>query len=723
MKDRSSSYLNKNSSEKYAKAPYNFIPFPEKIFYRHTLLKNCENEDKGIDILPKHDEFKLGLKTGYIDYSVKVETPLFISDGNKDFFRVNGDYVIPGSTVRGKVRSNAEILSCSYPEFVEDKKLWFRGAFSKDVLKKMYTDAVLSGETGNINEKVKAGYLCRKDNKWFVIPAKKDKNGKYFREIHESMLRKQYKTIDENIRSNIFMYEFRDKHSREELWYLIKDKKNKKKEINRKIKNKEKELSKNEKNKFKYMVNDLQNEIEALLKHNERKGFKPYYYKALYCLKENNSPLIKKVVKSINDDDYGILMNSSRLNHKQNHYLIFKKDNDKKEKIVSQDLINQYKTSVKYRQAIEVENFEINKDNDFVKGKEKPIFYITDKEDNIISFGFTPYLKVTYKKSVKDGIKTNKENCEEMNKGNIDYAKSIFGFTNLSYSEGTENKTKSYKGRVSFTNVKSAGNCNQIKKPILKHLMNPKISSFQLYLKQNTNNPKKLKTYSSDDFELRGEKFYWLRHTHDDKDEYKKGEKAQQYAVLYPVDKGAIFKGRIYFENLYEDELGLLLMSIKPFEDAKENLGQGKPYGYGKVKFEIDDIVEIDSQDRFISLNMNSSKKSIMGSKNDCIGKFKDYMKKQNINVDFDNEYMYKCFSYSKSKTRDICEPEFNYMRITDFKNRKILKPVEKYIDEDKEMTSQEQAAVTKEEDESELDKDSMRKRLSIRFKIGVMKK
>ncbi|EPS52105.1 hypothetical protein CFSAN002368_11576 [Clostridium botulinum A1 str. CFSAN002368] len=87
-----------------------------------------------------HNVFEKGLKTGYIDYLINVETPLFISDGEKesDFFKVNGEYRIPGSTIRGKVRSNAEILSCSYPEFIENKKLWFRGAFSKDVLKDMY---------------------------------------------------------------------------------------------------------------------------------------------------------------------------------------------------------------------------------------------------------------------------------------------------------------------------------------------------------------------------------------------------------------------------------------------------------------------------------------------------------------------------------------------------------------------------------------------------------
>ncbi|NCI18774.1 TIGR03986 family CRISPR-associated RAMP protein [Clostridium botulinum] len=693
---------NSQNKERYAKAPYNFIPFPEKISYRHTILPKYEDkEGKGITILPKHNVFKKDLKTGYIDYSINVQTPLFISDGEKesDFFKINGKYTIPGSTVRGKVRSNAEILSCSYPEFIENKKLWFRGAFSKDVLKDMYKEAVLPEKTGQISDNVKAGYLTRKGDKWFITPAKQV-NNKFFTEIHESKLRNQYRIIDEDIRNNIFMYGFIDKNSGEKLWNLFQNKKNEKKEINKKIK---------DDYKLENQIKNIDGELKNLLRNNERKGFKPYYYKASYYLKDSNEIKINKVSKSIKDESYGILMNSSRLNYKQNHYLIFEKDEEKLKKEITKELITQYKTSIQHRQKeAEVENFEINNNYEFEDEKEKPIFYITDKnnEEKIIAFGFTPYLKIPYKKFVLDGIKTKKYNVEETKKGKIDYAKAIFGFTNFNYKDSKQDNnleiTKSYKGRVSFTNAKPVQECyKQVEKPVYKHLMNPKISSFQLYLKQEVNNPKKLKTYSSDDFELRGKKFYWLRNKHDDGDDYEKDKRKgtpnkDQYARLYAVDKGGKFKGRIYFENLYKDELGLLLMSIKPFEDAKENLGQGKPYGYGKVNFEIEDIVEIDSDKRFTSLNPSLSEKSILEDKDKCIKDFIDYMKKQNINVDFKNEVMYKCFAKSKIDEKDIRSTKFNYMGINEFRNRNILKSMETYIYDDK--ISKNEVAVTKEE-------------------------
>lgn len=715
------------NKERYARAPYNFIPFPEKIVYRHTILsKYKDEEDKGITILPKHNVFEKGLKTGYIDYSINLETPLFISNGEEesDFFKVNGKYTIPGSTVRGKVRSNAEVLACSYPEFIENKKLWFRGAFSKDVLKDMYKKVVLPDETGQISDYVKAGYLTRKGDKWLITPAKQI-NNKFFTEIHESKLRNQYRAIDEDIRNNIFMYGFIDKNSGERLWNLFRNKKNEKKKINKNIKEKRKKLSIKYDYKLEQQIKKLESEIKKidselknLLRNNERKGFKPYYYEASYSLKDNNEITIKKVSKLIKDKNYGILMNSSRLNYKQNHYLIFEKETEKGEKEITKELIAQYKTSVQYRQKeVEVENFKISNEGKFENGKEKPIFYITDKDENIIVFGFTPYLKIPYKKSVHDGIKTKECNTEEIKKGKIDYAKGIFGFTDFKLKE--KNDSISYKGRVSFTNAKPVEeNFKQVGKPILKHLMTPKISSFQLYLKQQENDPKKLKTYSSDDFELRGEKFYWLRNEHDNNDDYEKDKKKgnpkkEQYARLYAVDKGAKFNGRIYFENLYEDELGLLLMSIKPLEGARENLGQGKPYGYGKVNFQIQDIVEIDTEKRFVSLNPSLSEKSILEDKDKHIETFIEYMKKQNINVDFEKENMYKCFLQSKLQERKIGDREFNYMGMKEFTDRNILKPMESYTHDEK--NSKDQAAVTKEE--SQFNPNMAQKILSSKFK------
>ena len=86
---------------KQAHAPYNFIPFSNRVF----LLP-------GEGQLPAYASFDRGRRTGEIYVTLTADTPVFVSDGGKaasggekkdpHFFRApNGRFAIPGSTVRG----------------------------------------------------------------------------------------------------------------------------------------------------------------------------------------------------------------------------------------------------------------------------------------------------------------------------------------------------------------------------------------------------------------------------------------------------------------------------------------------------------------------------------------------------------------------------------------------------------------------------------------------
>ena len=86
-------------------APYNFVPFSNKVLIRYA----------SPDELPRHDCLTSELKSGEIHVTMTADTPVFISDGNKEdphFFRTpNGTYALPGSTVRGMVRENSRPLT------------------------------------------------------------------------------------------------------------------------------------------------------------------------------------------------------------------------------------------------------------------------------------------------------------------------------------------------------------------------------------------------------------------------------------------------------------------------------------------------------------------------------------------------------------------------------------------------------------------------------------
>ena len=92
-------------AESTVHAPYNFVPFTgKKPFIRYGSPEE----------LPPHDRILPELHSGEIRVTLRAETPVFISDGEKEdprFFRgPDGRRMIPGSTVRGMLRENLQIL-------------------------------------------------------------------------------------------------------------------------------------------------------------------------------------------------------------------------------------------------------------------------------------------------------------------------------------------------------------------------------------------------------------------------------------------------------------------------------------------------------------------------------------------------------------------------------------------------------------------------------------
>ncbi|MCT4605540.1 MAG: TIGR03986 family CRISPR-associated RAMP protein [Marinisporobacter sp.] len=642
----------------YAKAPYNFIPFPEKVVYRYN----------SIDQIPKHHKFDEKYKSGYIEYTIEVETPLCISDGKDDFFKVNDTYAIPGSTVRGKIRSNAEILSCAYPRIVEDKTFWYRGVADQSNLRKEYWENVkLNDKNIKINDVVKAGYLSKQGEQLIITRAQEDENGHSFKLIHESKLRNFQSFMSDDMRNKIFMYNenvqsnLEEKDNKETIWDILERLKEKRKKAIQK-KDSASQEQKNKGNK----------EIKDILEYNKNPKFQPYIQKFGYRF---NRGELKGLFLKINPKyGYGYLMNSTNMGNKQNHYLIYQKSNKEEDQLfVENEVKIQYETSVKYRHNTGKDKFNLN----FERIKEKPVFYILDENQQVKAFGFTPYLKISYKNSIHKGIKI--QNKEE-GKNKLDYVQGLFGFTNFECEEHKGKKRRiAYKGRVSFTNAKYKNKEIKIY-PVNKNLLKPNPTSFQLYLKQESNNVSELKTYNQDDFELRGQKFYWLKK----KEDRRKVDKKGYTTTLHVIDQGK-FTGKIYFENLYADELGLLLMAIKPLEDARDNLGQGKPYGFGKVNFNVINIKELDRKERFTNLNIKEKQKIITKKE---MAEYKDefikYMKEKGIEVDFEKSGRYKNYATSKRGIEELevgnsHKNEFEYMRVEKHIEREILKNVTDY--------------------------------------------
>ena len=180
-------------------APYNFIRLPISTFIRY---KNCND-------LPKYDSYKNKLNTGYIDYEFVNETPIFVggeksTDNNVEFFKnANNKFCIPGSSIRGVIRKNTEILGFGFPDFIEDKLLLYRKFASTGAAKTEYKQVITAGEGTSIENVVRAGYIYL-DGKDYKICSAKEINNKTFFAVKETLLRKM--RLEEGDRKVKYMY-------------------------------------------------------------------------------------------------------------------------------------------------------------------------------------------------------------------------------------------------------------------------------------------------------------------------------------------------------------------------------------------------------------------------------------------------------------------------------------------------------------------------------------
>lgn len=162
------------------RAPYNFVPFSDKLLIRYESLEE----------LPRHDRIDPALKSGEIQVELKAETPVFVSDGQPDahFFRgPDGTYQIPGSTVRGLVRENMQILGFGLVrpgEDLDDVQIYFREMAAArgstgGALKEYYQGALdirsgrtPSGKTFTTPRNVQGGYLYREGGAYYIRPVR-----------------------------------------------------------------------------------------------------------------------------------------------------------------------------------------------------------------------------------------------------------------------------------------------------------------------------------------------------------------------------------------------------------------------------------------------------------------------------------------------------------------------------------------------------------------------
>ena len=610
--------VNNNSS--YVGAPYNFVPFERKVY------QPVKEEQLGV-----HDVINDELITGEITYDIEAITPLFVNAGkdrgNTFFKNENGNIAIPGSTLRGLIRNNVQILSASdFGDDIDDYKLMYRHV-ATGKLKKKYGSILgnssvsyrMGDKTVNVSvlKNVKAGYIKKDGNKMYIYPANHSEDMKeagmpnYYilneRTIVDNYIKskKSNKTfsyplfgdeektilqhrINVPFEKRVVEDETLDKYVWSDdckvIYYKTMIQKDKKVNIISEIE-KDGYLSgysvvKMTDRGTKMTIFD--NNKECLTTGDihyigeENKEYIPYM---LPCSFEVNGKNIIEV-KEPNICRYnGWVVSTGKMNEKKSLYIIPGLNDvaEKEQRIeLSSNDIKAYKIDYNNKENTLTTQFLKNCSKDEAKkkayrfyglpddGELKPIFYIAEADTNRVYFGFTPHLRLFYKNSVKDGYRRKTE------KG-YDFTTSIFGVSN---------NEKSYKSKVSFIDAEIIGDPGKSKtKKVI--LAGPKPSSYLDYIEQSVSEGK-VNTYESADFKLRGVKQYWL-HREIEESEIDQN-KERIVSIINCLPEKTRFSGVIRFHSLTELEVGLLLWALRLEKNSNMNVGMGKPYGYGRIK-------------------------------------------------------------------------------------------------------------------------------------------
>lgn len=612
-------HMNPSEPEKSAHAPYNFVPLNDK-----PVLLNPEE-------LPDQDCYDPSLYTGQIVCTLTTETPLFVRapmeleeyihyDPKKDrdltfdkrpknkpdFFYSNpadreASVRIPGSSLRGMLRTLVEILSYAKFEKVTERNLIYRSIGDTTTHGTHYREAILTrDDERSYTPHVHAGYLVRERGDW-VIYAAKNYQGTTFARISHAML-------DDRSLSN--------------------------------------RLSKIPgcKNASSIYIAPGPYKYQPV-----RGGFIQIRFSKVEAADARPRPELWPEACT--------LAISGKINSKASEAVVFPLDPNGKRYVLDDELLATYRDQISQEQIALLGNDGLLTDED-AEGQEEavdglpkrrqPVFYLLDEQnpDRILFFGHTMMMRLPYQQSIQDLLPSDLRKSST-----VDMAKALFGYISTEpqdpkqrqkEDDSAKQKARAYASRVMVGDACLVDGQHDIwlsERPFVpKILSNPKPTAFQHYLVQRYPDPiengrtrdgrpkveKRLADYDAKpvtETTLRGYKYYWHKAAPVDQgtiaEPARELEKTlpgrtdraardSQYTQIKPLRAGVQLRFAIRFENLSPWELGALLWAIAlPGEgegnEYRHKLGMGKPLGMGSVHLAPTLLLE-DRQARYRTL-------------------------------------------------------------------------------------------------------------------------
>ncbi|MEK4529889.1 hypothetical protein NST38_31270 [Paenibacillus sp. FSL H8-0104] len=527
-----------NSKLKEITLPYDFISLPSKngkpeYYYPY----HRRNEAKKP---PRHDLHEAGHLSGYISYQIKPHSPLVLdlretseADGPKEYW-------LSGSQIRGKLRANVEVLSASYPEFVDDSEMLYR----KIAGGKRYKEKIGITDKQGLEQAVRAGYLYRDDKgSFYIIPAVMIRD-QHFLSVQEldiinmksNVLPNSHRLFDwgysfngENVLQvmnkfnrrikelDIEIRELRKQYSlngkdlvSEYLEKVFKRFAFTENNIGKKISGSEKGIEDLHGNLFLQLKGILEGyDIGLAEKYAERWKLKAHMFhiyelktpKGVSSFKKNSAPYEKQVkyflsgksVTSIKDaaspdpgGSDGVLFNSTNVGSKRSHYLIGEEQENAVRINVPDSILISYKRAYKNIRIGKKNHYDIfNEDGDTSYEKPLVVFYqleqqdpskTNDPKDKLVAVGRTPYFKIPYDYQLSELL-------GEKDAEGIDFASAMFGYVSMDSQQVHDEAVYAYKSRLRFSPIRVCGEIRGEEQEFL--LATPQASAEAMYLKSN----------------------------------------------------------------------------------------------------------------------------------------------------------------------------------------------------------------------------------------------
>lgn len=629
----------KIDEDRQALAPYNFVELPESVAaviegrklpvvpeeprdkekltpqqlddWKEARDKAFRARAEAVSLeLPDQNVFEAKRLSGWIDCHLTTASPAYVraprtpreaekriqaKDLPAFFYEWDKDEpVIPGSTLRGMLRSLVEIASFGKVTDVYARRLVYRAIGKETEHEKKYRELLMFDETtqmardrknreaqGNktryfFTPKIRGGYMRRVSSDWYIQPAEERKGTTYARISHKKIPSGKLIEVPGCINAN-----------------------------------------------------KIYADVGEYQFHEYREGF--INIREARVTEASDKPLPKLFDVT--------LARSGHMFSKRSEAVIYHPSPDSvdKDDPAKPDLKGCLKLEDEqiddYRNQISAEQEKLLGKGGVLRDGQ-PVFFtvVRDQKGNPIIkdgklqvdfFGHCRMLRLPYKQSPEDHTPILLRQPTD-----IDLAEAIFGFTKdpKDFKQKPSNKELRYAGRIRISSARLVSPKEDIwlspSRPITPSVLGtPKPTTFQHYLVQPEPNPAKgqqsgygkskaelrLKDYAAltpNSTVIRGHKLYWhkgaVRQADIQLNERGKGNVTTQ---IQPVRAGVEFKFQIQFENLSEIELGALLwiLRIGADDNYRLKLGMGKPLGMGAVKV-VPTLRLIDREARYSQL-------------------------------------------------------------------------------------------------------------------------